>query len=86
MTKRKYINPPRSEDCVWRDGPPPEIGWWPASIWQDTTILRWWDGVSWSFPARDHFDSEKAASYARVVEYRGTYCSIRWTDRWWGKR
>ena len=30
MTKRKHIKPPHSEDCVWRSGPPPEIGWWPA--------------------------------------------------------
>jgi hypothetical protein len=83
MTGRQYIKPPRSEDCKWRDGPPPGIGWWPASIaaTPDPQALRWWDG-EWSCVAYDS-DSPKFAGLvaAKRAGYRNRL--VRWTDRWW---
>ena len=85
MTKQKYIKPPRSEDCVWRSGPPPDIGWWPADwgIVRHPETLRWWDGKEWSCAAVDYMNAAVAA------EYGGRYfphAKIKWTDRWWEKK
>lgn len=38
------------EEARWRDGPPPSIGWWPASVFEFSACLRWWNGTCWSFP------------------------------------
>ena len=35
-------------DGVWHSGPPPSIGWWPASVGEDFDCLRWWNGKQWS--------------------------------------
>ncbi len=32
----------------WNLGPPPSIGWWPASKHRNPTVLRWWNGERWS--------------------------------------
>ena len=82
--KRPYIQPPRSEDCVWRDGPPPEIGWWPASHVRhpDPTVLRWWDGAAWSCAAFDS-DPSNFAGLVASVQTGHDDRDIRWTDRWW---
>ena len=63
----KYIQPPRSEECEWRSGPPPEIGWWPADwhVRPQPDCLRWWDGSEWSFCAHDSASASLAAG--RVV-------------------
>ena len=84
MTKRKYIKPPRSEDCVWRSGPPPEIGWWPADWGKPPRpeCLRWWDGVSFSFGAPAVFTTEEAEICA-IVRFRDVDGRVVWTDRWW---
>ena len=79
-----YIKPPRSEDCEWRSGPPPEIGWWPASICRDPTELRYWNGLHWSFLCDSKEGSNEARKSAR--EPSTFDCDfIRWTDRWWLK-
>lgn len=85
MTKRKYIKPPRSEDCVWRSGPPPEIGWWPADWgkYPQPECLRWWDGSRWSDFAFSHDDAEFAGLQAACRPVRS---DIRWTDRWWEEK
>lgn len=46
---RPYIKPPKWHDCVWRSGPPPSVGWWPASKRGDPTVLRWWGGSNWFY-------------------------------------
>lgn len=83
MTRRPYIEPPRSEDCVWRDGPPPGIGWWPASSVRNLNpiALRWWDG-EWSCVALDS-DSPKFAGLVASTRTGHADRDIRWTDRWW---
>lgn len=35
---------------VWRKGPPPSVGWWPASNSRSPSPIRWWDGSTWSCP------------------------------------
>lgn len=45
MPSTKRISKPKP--LKWNDGPPPSIGWWPASMTRDPTALRWWDGKSW---------------------------------------
>jgi hypothetical protein len=65
---------------VWRKGPPPEIGWWPADheIDRDAiTRLRHWDGEHWSifsWPRESGFDGRFRLRAKR---------DICWTDRWW---
>ena len=86
MTRRKYIKPPRSQDCVWRSGPPPEIGWWPADCYDEQrgpspSVLRWWDG-EWSCVAYDS-DSPKFAGLVASMRTGHADRDIRWTDRWW---
>lgn len=82
----KYIEPPKSEDCVWRKGPPPSIGWWPADHeLRDPQCIRWWDGVGWSCYALDtETSADAAASVVRAYPFPNK--EIRWTDRWWEKK
>ncbi len=80
--RRPYIKPPRSEDCEWRSGPPPGIGWWPAGHANyPPTALRWGDG-EWSCVAFD-FDSSDVAGFVASVRTGHDDRNIRWTDRWW---
>jgi hypothetical protein len=65
---------------TWHKGPPPSIGWWPASIVHDPSILRWWDGMRWSMAVDDIKDSDTAGMYAKkpCLIYPD---DIEWTDR-----
>jgi hypothetical protein len=66
---------------VWRKGPPPEIGWWPASINRNPKMLRWWDGVEWGLAAEPTNRESYAAALAK--KRPAAQGAIRWTDRWW---
>jgi len=69
---------------VWRQGPPPEIGWWPASISGDAEILRWWNGSYWSGYVLPHFSENLIASTAaRKSPNQG---GIEWTNQWWKEK
>jgi hypothetical protein len=64
---------------TWHKGPPPSVGWWPASMNRDPEVLRWWNGKWWSAAAYPVFTAESAATIARrktLYQY-----SIEWTDR-----
>ena len=65
----------------WHKGPPPEIGWWPASRAKDKECLRWWDGKCWSFPAYWYQSASFAGRIAKVKSEMDE--NIQWTDRWW---
>ena len=84
--RRPYIKPPRSEDCEWRSGPPPGIGWWPASIAgkPDPRFLRWWNGKHFSLGVRD--DCEEWFAGATATVPNDSSIPILWTDRWWETR
>ena len=79
----KYIKPPASHECKWRSGPPPSVGWWPASMWNYPDILRYWNGRNWSIGV----SMARSASCAGEQSKDGTQNSrkIKWTDRWWLK-
>ena len=66
----------------WHKGPPPEIGWWPASLVQDHQCIRWWNGKYWSVGAIPEDSAEKAAKFASKRSSHSTGW-IQWTDRWW---
>jgi hypothetical protein len=70
----------------WHSGPPPSIGWWPASVRRDHTFLRWWDGERWSASAWAGLTAAQAAQLAEVAVPNQD--EIRWTDRpaWWPER
>ncbi len=63
---------------TWHKGPPPSIGWWPASICRDTTILRWWNGKWWSCGCAASYSAQTAASSAAQ---KSTLEGIEWTER-----
>jgi len=68
---------------VWHSGPPPEIGWWPASLFEDQSTIRWWDGARWSQSANPAYTAELAAEMAKF-ECRWPE-EVKWTKRWWLK-
>jgi len=72
----------------WRKGPPPSIGWWPASRCGNKHVIRWWDGEQWSQGA-SRFDSiERAAAHAVCHDSGHVNPPILWLPRpsWWPAR
>lgn len=77
-----YIKPPASHECTWRSGPPPEVGWWPASACKNPKCLRHWNGKKWSVQV---YDSESRYCAELGSKIRIESKQIQWTDRWWLK-
>jgi hypothetical protein len=71
---------------TWHKGPPPSIGWWPASWSRNPRILRYYNGEWWSLYASCYMTAEEAGECAREKEAWQKY--IEWTDRpaSWPKR
>ena len=65
---------------TWHKGPPPSIGWWPASISRDRDAIRWWDGEFWSAPC---YKGEKPWSIKLSAGIKDSQppCAIEWTER-----
>ena len=61
----------------WHSGPPPSVGWWPASMFRDADWMRWWNGRSWSYSAHRTWSAKMAADAARI----GNVVDVEWTDR-----
>lgn len=67
---------------TWRKGPPPSIGWWPASYSKDNNIFRWWNGTVWSLPCTRKFTAERAGrTAARAAHALWTSDHIYWRPR-----
>jgi len=65
---------------VWHEGPPPFIGWWIASRFNNLSAWRWWNGYEWSSPAPSDCTRKEAAEAAsKPANIRAT---IYWTDHW----
>ena len=64
---------------TWHKGPPPSVGWWPASWWQDEKVFRWWDGKRWSHPAEEGFELHQVAATAALKD--PSQHEIEWKDR-----
>ena len=65
----------------WRKGPPPSIGWWPASTSKDKNRIRWWSGSEWSDFAEPSCTAIEAAWHAEIKHHEVR--EIEWTERWW---
>lgn len=81
--------PPNYDDVgkgPWRDGPPPSVGWWPASVHPYRDMLRCWNGAQWSCCASSCQSAETAAKDAAMPALGQK--TIRWRDRadWWPER
>jgi hypothetical protein len=65
----------------WNKGPPPSLGWWPASVARDSAAIRWWDGQCWSVLARPNYSAKLAAAQAKIKYPEGHQHLIKWSDR-----
>jgi len=72
----------------WRAGPPPGVGWWPASTVRFSDEVRWWDGHTWSVGALADYSREFAAWRAGIKVPDFVVPRIRWRQRadWWSDR
>jgi hypothetical protein len=61
-------------------GPPPSVGWWPASMWRDSNAVRWWNGKFWSITAYPGMSSRQAAACARQQTWASA-SDIEWCHR-----
>lgn len=62
----------------WHKGPPPSVGWWPASVCKDPNAIRWWNGYWWSLTCRP---STPAAFAASAASHPTGATDIEWMDR-----
>lgn len=68
------------KDDEWHSGPPPSVGWWPASALQDDGVYRWWNGECWSKLAEECDSSRQAGIWAaQRSNFRN--CDIYWKRR-----
>lgn len=56
------------KETVWHKGPPPSIGWWPASAMRNEDVFRWWNGQVWSCAAFPEDSAGTAASWAEIPD------------------
>ena len=64
---------------IWHNGPPPQDGWWNASLLENGNCWRWWDG-GWSDPA---FPDTDPGAVALIASHRRKdYSGMQWTDYW----
>lgn len=75
----RWIEPTPPQKPQWFYGPPPSVGWWPASWTQYERALRWWDGEYWSVSSLDVNDEHQAAYYASKKAENQVH--IQWTHR-----
>lgn len=70
----------------WHKGPPPSVGWWPASMCEDTKMVRWWNGKKWSAATKGDVTGDPAKAKAREAWY--SQSDIKWLPRpaSWPKR
>jgi hypothetical protein len=69
------------ENPKWRSTNPPEIGWWPASLYSNILAIRYWDGQGWSYalsPRHTETLAEKVISMEKSMDV-----NVRYSDRWW---
>ena len=52
----------------WFSGPPPSIGWWPASRYSDLSFneIRWWSGYAWSYDCYAVYSAKSAGEWAEL--------------------
>jgi hypothetical protein len=75
-------------DSKWHKGPPPSVGWWPASAYGYDQFVRWWNGSFWSEGAWTHEDKHEAKRCASRPAMSDEQRLIKWQHRpaSWPKR
>jgi hypothetical protein len=68
-----------STKTKWFKGPPPSLGWWPASYSRNKKSIRWWNGSYWSL-ASVKGQSLDTVSYRAHIPASASL-SIEWTHR-----
>jgi len=74
MSQDQYSNGARK----WNSGPPPSVGWWPASACRGGDVFRWWNGIFWSWPAYRDMSACEASKQARKEDEN---TRIEWQHR-----
>jgi len=64
----------------WFSGPPPSIGWWPASINKDRSYLRWWNGEYWSLCCKEGDLLHTITTNAKLATFNHS-TNIKWAKR-----
>lgn len=70
-----------TKKTVWHEGPPPSIGWWPASLVRNKKCLRWWNGFAWSYAVYKADDPIVVARTAGRRAPTAVQGCIEWTHR-----
>lgn len=65
----------------WKKGPPPSMGWWPASASECLYEYRWWDGEYWSWSVYECDRISNIEHYARKRERDRQQLMIKWMPR-----
>lgn len=68
------------QDNTWHSGPPPSLGWWPASCGKAHDVYRWWDGENWSCYAEER-STKKEIENAERCKLSGNQSDIEWQHR-----
>ena len=63
----------------WNPSPPPQVGWYRASVSRQGQFYRWWDGKLWSVVATPWFDAEEAGAVAEIPAPADVQRRIWWT-------
>lgn len=73
---------------TYRDGPPPDIGWWMTRPRYDPLRprMRWWDGKRWSYACPQEDCDNRTLDYWARTPTMHPETHITWTDRFWEKR
>jgi hypothetical protein len=83
IQSRAVRNTPAEDfKVVWKSGPPPSVGWWPASremLQKDT--LRFWNGSQWSLYVRPNTGAKAAGWLGEIID--PVQDSMCWCQRWW---
>lgn len=68
-------------DNKWHSGPPPSLGWWIASLFQDPECVRWWNGAAWSETTRRDAGAQRAGEIALETDHPMNQPQIEWKHR-----
>jgi hypothetical protein len=63
---KAHCKPKGDNMTEWHSGPPPSLGWWPASIYGEVGHYRWWDGACWSFDIHRNGTAKEAGRVASL--------------------
>lgn len=74
------VSPKKNLRPGWNIGPPPSIGWWPASATFSENTYRWWNGDKWSVACSSNEDAKSAGFWGTVTINRKDYV-IYWKPR-----